>query len=264
MAWPYIAALFFPILYVAPFRLLPGNRDDPRVVAFRSLSAFATVFLGCWPLTLWALRSQDGSLAPLMAEALGLLPARPIAACVYPLLLMAVLFAGPIALDVQELLRGRALSSFFPPTLPQTFRNLLVAPLTEEFVFRAGLISFLLARGESVQRCLWLSPLYFGIAHIHHATDVERQRLLGVRAAVLSSVAQALYSTVFGWYAAGTFLATGSIAACVLPHALCNLLGFPRFSKMLSRPYIRLALFGGILGFVAGCPLVLSRRLYDK
>ena len=62
-------------------------------------------------------------------------------------------------------------------------RNYVVAPLTEEFVFRACILC-LIAPCCSLARAVLVCPVFFGAAHLHHAIEQIR---LGVapRKAVL-------------------------------------------------------------------------------
>lgn len=76
---------------------------------------------------------------------------------------------------------------------------------------------------------VFLTPVVFGLAHIHHfyefrLTHPETPRLV----AVLRSLFQLLYTTLFGGYATFLYLRTGSLLAVVLVHAFCNWQGFPR------------------------------------
>jgi membrane protease YdiL (CAAX protease family) len=45
-------------------------------------------------------------------------------------------------------------------------------------------------------------------------------------------LAQFLYTSIFGWYAAWLFVRSGHLAAPVAVHAACNALGFPDFERM--------------------------------
>jgi membrane protease YdiL (CAAX protease family) len=47
-------------------------------------------------------------------------------------------------------------------------RNVISAPITEEFVFRGCFIPLLLSNGVPLTRAIFLSPLVFGVAHVHH------------------------------------------------------------------------------------------------
>lgn len=77
---------------------------------------------------------------------------------------------------------------------------------------------------------VFLTPLYFGIAHVHHfyefrLTHPETPLLL----ALIRPIFQLSYTTLFGWYAAFVYLRTGSLWAVILIHSFCNWNGLPRF-----------------------------------
>lgn len=78
-------------------------------------------------------------------------------------------------------------------------------------------------------RIVFVAPLYFGIAHIHHFYEFTlthpHASLLG---ALLRSLFQFAYTTLFGWYATFVYLRTGSLAAVILVHSFCNWCGLPR------------------------------------
>lgn len=132
-------------------------------------------------------------------------------------------------------------------------RNLIAAPLTEELCFRSGLISYLLASGMSPNKALWLSPLPFALAHVHHVIDlVVHQNCHPVRAVVICLV-QVGYTSVFGWFTAFLLLRTGHFAGLVLTHAFCNYMGFPRFGAIGKHPRaaaVGASFIGGIAAFV--------------
>ena len=74
-----------------------------------------------------------------------------------------------------------------------------------------------------------LTPLYFGIAHIHHFyefTLTNQRTPLGPALAI--TLFQFSYTVIFGWYASFVFLRTGSLLAVVLCHSFCNWMGLPR------------------------------------
>ena len=70
------------------------------------------------------------------------------------------------------------------------WRNYVVAPFSEEFTFRACLIPLLL--GPFTWRgTVLVSPLFFGVAHLHHM--IERVRSgIDVQTAVVVSLFQVL------------------------------------------------------------------------
>ncbi len=102
-------------------------------------------------------------------------------------------------------------------------------PITEELVFRSLLTPLHLLAHVSPAHIIFLTPLYFGIAHIHHFyeyTLTHPHTPLGP--ALLRSVVQFAYTTIFGWYATFLFLRTGSLPAVVLVHSFCNWCGLPK------------------------------------
>jgi prenyl protein peptidase len=84
--------------------------------------------------------------------------------------------------------------------------------------------------GFSGKQTVFLTPLYFGIAHLHHLyefriTHPEVQMFL----AVLRSLFQFTYTSLFGFFATFVYLRTGNVYTCMLAHTFCNWMGLPRF-----------------------------------
>lgn len=134
----------------------------------------------------------------------------------------------------------------------RTLRSLVVAPITEELCFRSGLISYLLLKGISLPVCIWMSPLLFAVAHVHHVFERVTHKEMPLRSALMAFVLQASYTTIFGWLAAYLFVRSGRVLAPVTAHVFCNWMGLPNFSRMLSHPRRRSLVFCllmGILGF---------------
>ncbi|EGD72279.1 hypothetical protein PTSG_00300 [Salpingoeca rosetta] len=195
------------------------------------------------------------------------------------LVLFALLFAGPLlqaALDsleyrrqearraaVRQALRNSHAHHRHPGTTDGTYdddsdaqhydeessslhflRNVVVAPITEEIVFR-GCITALMLPHMSVAACNLLCPLIFGIAHFHHV-------LRGVPVSVVS--VQLVYTSVFGSLSSLLMLRTHSLAAAVAAHMFCNHMGLPDFEGALNHRHRTLVLGAyvfGLVGFVA-------------
>lgn len=101
------------------------------------------------------------------------------------------------------------------------------SPLTEELTFRSLLIPLHLSLPPT--RIILLTPLYFAIAHVHHFYEYTLTHPhTPLLPALLRSLFQFAYTTVFGWFATFVFLRTGSLPAVVLAHAFCNWSGLPR------------------------------------
>ena len=141
-------------------------------------------------------------------------------------------------------------------------RNLVIAPFTEEFVFRGCIVRALEAVTENpwgaVSLC-WIAPLFFGVAHLHHAF----QRLFKDKEAALPVILQTLfqftYTTLFGAYTSYAYLRTKSLLAVVLSHSFCNYMGLPtcEFAHKSSllfayRHWLWAAHLLGITGFLWG------------
>lgn len=120
-------------------------------------------------------------------------------ALVFPLLLSSLLYMGSL---VSKLLflhgwRKRAGNSFFDPDLCNIFvaaarisfehslacvhnvtawRNYVVAPFTEELVFRACMIPLLLCSGFQTQNIIFFGPIFFSLAHLHHFMELYYQQ----------------------------------------------------------------------------------------
>ena len=95
----------------------------------------------------------------------------------------------------------------------RNIRNFVMAPLTEELLFRGCMVPALLASGMSPLRVSVVAPLFFGVAHLHHAAT----RLLKgerIRPVLAMTLFQFVYTSLFGSYAAYAFIRTGSVAAC--------------------------------------------------
>lgn len=124
-------------------------------------------------------------------------------------------------------------------------RNHVVAPLSEEFTFRACMLPLLL-QSFSPMASIFITPMFFGVgkwpwfyqssysmrflykfaAHLHHM--IERLRSgMDKRTAVIISFFQFFYTSIFGIYSAYLFVRTGHFVAPFIAHAFCNHMGFP-------------------------------------
>lgn len=102
-------------------------------------------------------------------------------------------------------------------------------PATEELLFRSLLIPLHLLAKVPPKDIVFFTPLYFGIAHVHHFYEFKLTHPhTPIPPALFRSLFQFTYTTVFGWYAAFVFLRTGSLIAVILAHSFCNWCGLPR------------------------------------
>ena len=128
------------------------------------------------------------------------------------------------------------LHSLLFTTLPNErwvcLRNYFIAPITEEIVFRQCIVPILHSTGMSTLRIVGVAPLFFGMAHLHHAIVRWHQPTI-----LFQTLVQFLYTSVFGAYAVYAYLRTGSIAAVVLSHTVCNGMGLPDLAFLARRPF---------------------------
>lgn len=174
-------------------------------------------------------------------EALHLLGWWPIPALdiLKTLLLCMILFVGP--LFEAGVAKGRLWSWIKGEQLRETlgswigWRNLVAGPVTEEWMFRSLFIPLHLLAKMDPTRIVFVTPLYFGIAHIHHFYEfmlTHPEAPIGF--ALFRVLFQFAYTSLFGFFAAFVFLRTGSLYAAVAAHSFCNWAGLPRFSGRIK------------------------------
>eukprot|EP00037_Helgoeca_nana_P015397 m.143758 g.143758 ORF g.143758 m.143758 type:complete len:302 (+) comp22999_c0_seq2:26-931(+) len=219
----YVGVLY----YVTPKEHRHGwSRDDPAVIRRRALAVSAVTVLS--PLGLAAISAPD-VLGKTVLEHMGLSVfsslSHALKASLIPLGLNVALFLGPL---IQRYLDGDdddgSLSSISSPYFDWLFlRNIVVAPVTEEIVFRGWMVPVLTPIVGSGGLLCVTAPLVFGIAHLHHAIE-------GVPLPVV--LAQFGYTSVFGGITTYLFAATGHTAGPILCHAFSNFMGFPPFNEI--------------------------------
>jgi prenyl protein peptidase len=114
-------------------------------------------------------------------------------------------------------------------------RNLLCAPVTEEVVFRACVCRVLLSASIVPYTVILFSPIFFGVAHIHHIIEAVCFRRHDLRSAIASQSFQMLYTTLFGNLACLLYFSTGSLVSAIVLHTGCNYFGVPRFNGAAFR-----------------------------
>lgn len=166
---------------------------------------------------------------------LGLWPISP-AAVLQPLLLTLMLYSGPLYNTVYLQGQLSPISSIWSELVTSIrssigYRNYIAGPVTEELLFRSTIlpIHILSPLFASPKKLVFLTPLYFGIAHVHHFYEFRLSHPdTPLTPALLRTVFQFGYTTVFGWFASFVYLRTGSLYAVILIHTFCNYMGLPR------------------------------------
>lgn len=240
-------AILYTILYIAPFYLSATlrttaltSRDAPAVIRARVRTVALTCLLSSLlTLGVHATTDPNASVARTL-HLLGLWPAH-VLDILRVLGLLSILFAGPLyeSLLIDEDWRDWSLTALRATVWDSWtgYRNLLIAPVSEEWVFRSQIVSLYLLAGAGAGRIVLTTPLIFGGAHVHHLVELVRARtppgcrLPPTRVLVLSVlqvVFMFAYTALFGFFAAFVYLRTGSLWAATLAHSFCNWQGFPR------------------------------------
>eukprot|EP00064_Thunnus_orientalis_P016753 superscaffoldBa00003392_g16824 len=202
-------------------------RDHPAVIKRRFTSVL--IVSGLSPLFVWAWREFTG---------------------------VRVLFLGPLmqlAMDCPWSFMDGIRVAFDPWFWMLCFsdmrwlRNQVVAPLTEELVFRACMLPMLVPC-TSPSTAIFTCPLFFGVAHFHHVIELLRFRQGTLSGIFLSAVFQFSYTAVFGAYTAFIFIRTGHLVGPVLCHSFCNYMGFPAISTAMEHPHRITVLSSYLLG----------------
>ncbi|KAG8987590.1 hypothetical protein FRB93_004462 [Tulasnella sp. JGI-2019a] len=182
-----------------------------------------------------------------------------------PYLLAPILFIGPLYVEVLELLGPFRVAWSWEQDIIEKFfswqgiRNYIVAPITEELVFRSCVVSVMVLGGSSITRMVFISPMWFGIAHAHHAWELYNiygRTKQALQRAIITCLVQLTYTTLFGWFCAFLFLRTESIYPVIFSHIFCNVMGLPSPTYATSRyksraTVIWIAYVVGIIGFAS-------------
>ena len=167
---------------------------------------------------------------------LGWWPVQPIE-IVRSCILTFLLYLGPLfelTFVEKQLQGGHSLRESFSSW--QGYRNYVVGPITEEVLFRSAIIPLHILAKIRPSRIVLMTPLYFGIAHVHHFSEFTLTHPhTPLLPAILRTVFQFGFTTVFGWFAAFLYVRTGSLFLCIMVHSFCNLMGLPRFWGRLKK-----------------------------
>ncbi|KAJ2859641.1 CAAX prenyl protease, partial [Coemansia asiatica] len=213
-------SVVFGVLYVASIYLVSAifslpdasvhDRNHPHVVKQRTWGAAIATIIS---LVLSSLLLRQWGQPQNIAASLGLAPSRIMPSVVVATVLTATIYLGPLVLDYLDGGVEWASLRRVPETLwsqPLAMRNFVVGPVTEELVFRSSVVALWTASGISTNRTIFLSPLIFGLAHIHHAVSQYRDGR-PLKVVLLGTVFQFVYTTLFGWFAVALLIRTKSI-----------------------------------------------------
>ncbi|XP_069500860.1 CAAX prenyl protease 2 isoform X1 [Ambystoma mexicanum] len=260
LCWVSLASCFMlACSYVGSLYVWKSDlpRDHPAVIKRRFTSVLTVSALSPLFVSVWKEVTGIKSGAPLLAL-MGFRLDGIFNATFLPLFLTMVLFLGPLiqlAMDCPwEFIDG--LKVVFDPrfwvlclTDMRWLRNQVIAPLTEELVFRACMLPMLVPC-TGLSTAIFTCPLFFGIAHFHHVIELLRFRQGTVVSIFLSAAFQFSYTAVFGAYTAFIFIRTGHLIGPVLCHSFCNYIGFPAIFTACEHPQRFIIITFYVLGMV--------------
>ncbi|XP_037402059.1 CAAX prenyl protease 2 isoform X4 [Pygocentrus nattereri] len=243
-----LSCLLLACLYVGSLYIWRGSlpRDHPSTIKKRFISVLFASAVS--PLIVWAwMQAVEVRPSPPLLALLGIRIEGSVPAAVLPLILTMVLFLGPLiqmAMDSPKGLVHEVKSGFSLKNVTDCLRDLcwlrnhVVAPLTEELVFRASMLP-ILAPCTGPTAAIFIAPLFFGVAHFHHVIEQLR----------------------FGHDSVLDILVCAGKMSCskchlvgpVLCHSFCNWMGFPALGLALQhpqRPVLMLSYELGLLLFI--------------
>ncbi|KAJ0173556.1 hypothetical protein K1T71_010705 [Dendrolimus kikuchii] len=254
-----LACVFLTFSYVASLYIWSSklSRDHPSVIKRRFFSVTVMMFLAPY-FTQYFLTEDTLSRGDLY-EQLGLKWSGIFYALVVPLFLTVILFLGPLTM---QFLSG-VLKFYAEPVYWMScwrdliwIRNYVMAPLSEEWVFRACMVPLLLQCLKPFT-AVFVGPLLFGIAHFHHMFEKIKTGY-DFKTALLISSFQFMYTSLFGVYSAYLFVRTGHFVAPLVVHMFCNHMGFPNFGEVFEYPPLQriFIVCNFLIGFGIWCCLI--------
>ncbi|KAK0504399.1 hypothetical protein EDD18DRAFT_499993 [Armillaria luteobubalina] len=237
-------------------------RDDSDVIRARLTAVALSTVLSCFVVywvRLKALEIASEARADTLKR-LGFTAPHPVVAhLITPMLFLGPLYAMSLyrTLPFQKLYNLNNVTWIHFKSL-LGIRTYIVAPLTEEIVFRACTLSIYHLSGASVYRMIFLAPLWFGLAHVHHAWDVYNRygrTTAALKRAIIAITFQMAYTTLFGFHCSYLFLRTGSIWPPITAHVFCNIMGVPGLQQELrhfpSKTFLIIVTYIlGVVGYV--------------
>jgi len=148
------------------------------------------------------------------------------------LLLNSVLFMG----EIFQVFKGMVTIRYCFDIL--ALKNLIVAPLFEEFIYRVCLINMFMESGALTEfQAVLVLPMFFAISHVHHVFRLRKEEQISKRKALMMCAFQVMYTQIFGLYSGLVYVRTGSIWPAFALHSQCNYFGFPSFSSFFNRNF---------------------------
>lgn len=268
MAFTYVGLLYAPrfILRLPP----PASFKEHMLRRFVSAAIASVLAIIVASLLLLPVCDSQNTCIISILSAYGLRMDHLWQAVFFPIILTALLYLGPLvtaalefitewkeeepqcycgAVDLKSAYRKWAHATVSMGSDIQAWRNYVVAPLTEELVFRACMIPLLLCGGFQPSSIIFLSPVFFSLAHLNHFWELYYHQKYEIYRAALIVGLQLGYTILFGWYASFLFIRTGHLVAPIVAHTFCNIMGLPSMSCIQRGKVTSMAFLVGIAGF---------------
>ena len=216
-------------IYVSSLYICNGDRDNPSVVKCRSFSVIAVSCFIYYTLE-W--------LIPANHHINGISDYRNIAWAAFTTLTLFITNVYMTFLTPPD----RILSTCYTDRW-RLFRNLIVAPISEEIVFRKCMSDILISGGFGQVATISISSIAFWFAHLHHFWLSFRQSKNKYKMMLLIG-SQCAYTAVFSIIAFVIYLKCGSIIPAIVSHGICNFFGLPKFNHWFV---ISLVLFSAMI-----------------
>ena len=251
LPWALCLCFLFAVLFVGSLYLADVGlpRDHPRTLR-RRMSAVSAV-CAISPILLWTLSESGGRHGLLAAMGIRWDPLEFVMAVIVAVILVGVLYMGPIMAEVWSG-DSRLLEPIELERQDIVLRNFVVAPISEELVFRSCMFPLLLPKLGPVWT-VFVCPLFFGVAHLHHAIEHVRMGSMKLSQALLMTLLQATYTSIFGMFSGILLIRTGQIVSAIVAHSLCNFFGFPDIYSIADHRnpvWVSIMYVLGLIGFL--------------
>lgn len=259
MALLYVAILYVPTLIL---RLRPPPSLKNFMIRRFVCAAISSILSLLVSALILPIRSSEASI---LFGVYGIRVDHIWQAVVFPLSLTSLMYAGSLLLKTLLLMESRrenanrggegiSLQKFLASIVSVAsnvlaWRNYVVAPITEELVFRACMIPLLLCGGLKPYTVIRLCPIFFSLAHLNHLMEFYSKKNYSWMKTSLAVGLQLGYTVIFGSYASFLLIRTGHLLAPLVAHTFCNFMGLPvLFSR--RNGMVSVAFLAGMAGFV--------------
>ncbi|XP_030924428.1 CAAX prenyl protease 2 [Quercus lobata] len=265
MALLYVAILHAPTLIL---RLPPPPSFNSFMIRRFICAAISSVLSLLICTLILPIRSKEASI---LFDVYGIRVDHIWQAVVFPVSLTSLMYAGSLVLKAlllvdkwrERVSRGEEFSYEYIQGSLQGFidliisvasnvsawRNFVVAPLTEELVFRACMIPLLLCGGFKPYTAIRLCPIFFSLAHLNHLMEFYSKQNFSLIKTFMVVGLQLGYTVIFGSYASFLYIRTGHLLAPLVAHSFCNFMGLPAlFSR--RNGMVSVAFVAGMVGFL--------------